>query len=234
MDEGGVSQCKIAGNLSIPISTVNRVIVQFTREVKECTKPHPGCPGSSEKTLRLVKRNVEEDPRCKASDIATQAGVSPRTAVKYLHKLGYYGRAERKKPLLRPANIKRRKDWTREMVDRPMTFWTNVIFSDESRLELFPDSGRVWVWRLSQREFDLKILQPTVKHGGFSVMVWGAIWSDGRSDLVECEANINSAKYVSILHEGLLPIFSSGKMSKVNSLFMEDGETCHSAWAIQH
>ena len=129
--EGGLSQHKI-GNLSIPLSTVNTVIVQFTREDKECTKPHPGCPGPSERTLCLMKRNVEEDPRCKASDIATQAGISPRTAVRYLHKLGYYGRAARKKPLLRPANIKRRKDWAHEMVDRPMTFWTNVIFSDES------------------------------------------------------------------------------------------------------
>ena len=232
--EGGFGQHKIAGNLSIPFSTVNRVIMQFTREDKECTKSHPGRPGCSEKTLRLMKRNVEEDPWCKASEIATQAGVSPRTAVRYLHKLGYYGRAARRKPLLRPTNIKRRKDWAREMVDRLMTFWTNIIFSDESRFTLFPESGRVWVWRLPQQEFDLKRLQSTVKHGGFSVMIWGAIWSDGRSDLVECEANINSAKYVSILHERLLPIFSSGKMNKVNSLFMEDGAPCHSGRVTQH
>ena len=181
-----------------------------------------------------MKRNVEEDPRGKVSDIATQAGVSSRTAVRYLHKLDYYGRAARRKPLLRPANIKRRKDLAREMVDRPTIFWTNVIFSDESRFVLFPDSGRVWVWRLPQEEFDLKRLQPTVKHGGFLVMVWGVIWSDGRSDLVECEANINLAKYVSVLHEGLLPIFSSGKMNTVNSLFMEDGAPCLSAWVTQH
>ena len=64
-------------------------------------------------------------------------------------------------------------------------------------------------------------------------MVWGAMWNDGHSDLVECEANINSTKYVSTLHEGLLPIFSSSKINKVNSLFMEDGETCHSARATQ-
>ena len=105
--EGGLSQCKISENLLILLSTVNRVIVQFLNEGKECTKHHPGHSGPSERNLLLVKRNVEENSRCKASDIVTQADVSPRTAVRYLHKLGYYGRAARKKPLLRPANIKR-------------------------------------------------------------------------------------------------------------------------------
>ena len=105
----GLSQRKISENQSIPLSTVNRVIAQFTRESKKDTNPHSCRPRPSERTLRLFKINVEEDPRCKASVIATQADVSPRTAVRYLHKLGYYGRAARRKPLLRPTNIKCRK-----------------------------------------------------------------------------------------------------------------------------
>ena len=151
--EGGLSQQKISEKLSIPLSTVIRVIVQFTREGKECTSTHPGCPGPSDRTLHLVKRNIKDNPHCKASDIATQAGVSPRTALRYLHKLDHYGRAARNKPLLRPGNIKCRKDWAHEMVERPMAIWNTFIFSD---------SGKVWVWRLCSQEFDIKRFQATV------------------------------------------------------------------------
>ena len=65
-------------------------------------------------------------------------------------------------------------------------------------------------------------------------MLWSATWSDGHSELVECEGNINSAKYVSILQKGQLLIFSSDRMSKVESLFMEDRTPCHTAQPTQN
>ena len=71
------------------------------------------------------------------------------------------------------------------------------------------------------QEFDPKRLKQTVKHGDISIMVRGAIWSDGRSELMECQGNNNSGKYISILKEGLIPIYSSGRMSKNDFLFMK-------------
>ena len=40
--ESGLSQQKISEKLTIPLITINRVIVQFTREGKECISTHPG------------------------------------------------------------------------------------------------------------------------------------------------------------------------------------------------
>ncbi|XP_014770467.1 uncharacterized protein LOC106869302 [Octopus bimaculoides] len=127
-----------------------------------------------------------------------RVNVNPRTSARYVHKRGYYGRPARNKLLLRPANFKRRKDSL-----------TGFEFG----------SGDC------DQEFEVKILQPTMKRCSYSVMVRGAISSNGQSELVNCVGNINSDKYVYILRKGLL-ISSSDDMVKEGSLFMS---SCHMA-----
>ncbi|GFX37614.1 transposable element Tc1 transposase [Trichonephila clavipes] len=52
-------------------------------------------------------------------------------------------------------------------------FWKKVIFSDESKFNIFGSDGRRTVWRKPNTGLDPKNLRPTVKQGGGSVMVWG-------------------------------------------------------------
>ena len=94
-------------------------------------------------------------------------------------------------------------------------------------LHSFLTAVQIWVWWLPSQEFSLRHLQPTVKFGGFLVMVWGAIWTAGRSELVVCDGNVNAEKYISILDQGLLPAFHSGKLRRRSTLFMQDGAPCH-------
>ncbi|XP_029633719.1 uncharacterized protein LOC115209436 [Octopus sinensis] len=179
--KGGVSQCKIAENTRIQHSTVNRAIVQLKSRGKESTSLCPGRPGPSDRTLHFVKRIVEDNPRCKTFYIAKYMDISPGTVVRYLHKLVCYGIAARKNPLLQAANVMRRKG--------SLAFWDTVIFSDVSRLAVFPESCRMCVYCLCNHEIYEKTLQPTMKYGGYFVMFWRAIWSNGQSQLVECDGN---------------------------------------------
>ena len=112
----------------------------------------------SERCLRAVKWSIEKTSRCKAADVAEEVQVSSTTTVRYIHQLGYYGRAAQRKTLLRRANIQRRKKWAKEMANRPLEFWKTVIFSGESQFTQFSESGRVWVCRLPSQEFSLNRL----------------------------------------------------------------------------
>lgn len=73
------------------------------------------------------------------------------------------------------------------MVKRQLAFWENVIFFDKSR---FSESGPVCVWRLCDQEFYVKKMQPTMKHGSYSAMLWGTIWSNGPTELLESDGKI--------------------------------------------
>ena len=130
--QAGLSQRQIVENLEILLSTVNRVLVQFKSEGKESTSPYPGRLQPTERTFCAVKRSVEQNPPTTAADVAKMVEKNPRTIAQYLHALGYCGRAARRKPLLHPFNIERRKQWESEMISKPLEFWDTVVFSDES------------------------------------------------------------------------------------------------------
>ena len=54
-------------------------------------------------------------------------------------------------------------------------------------------------------------------------MIWGAIWTARRFELVICDGNVNAEKQISILDQGLLPTF----LGCHSTLFMQDGAPCH-------
>ena len=59
------------------------------------------------------------------------------------------------------------------MLEKLSSFWESVIWSDESKFNLFGSDGKMMVWTSPHKEFDPKCTVPTVKHGSGSVMVWG-------------------------------------------------------------
>ncbi|GFU73123.1 transposable element Tc1 transposase [Trichonephila clavipes] len=54
--------------------------------------------------------------------------------------------------------------------ETPQQFWNEVIFSDESKFNIFGSDGRRMVWRKPNTSHHPKHTIPTVKHGGGSVM----------------------------------------------------------------
>ena len=96
-----------------------------------------------------------------------------------LRKDGLDGRIARKKPFISSKNKKNRLQFAHNYAGKDFSFWKNVIFTDESKFNIFGSDGRVNVWRKLNQEMDPKHLCPTVKHGGGHLMVWGACSAAG-------------------------------------------------------
>ena len=103
----------------------------------------------------------------------------------------------------------------------PETFWKHVIFSDESKFNLYGPDGVKKMLRipgLPLRDCDIR---PVVKFGGGSIMVWGAITYGGVGPLIKVEGLMNSKQYIHIVNRGY--------HDKSEMIFQQDNDPKHTA-----
>ena len=70
-----------------------------------------------------------------------------------------------KVPLLKKAHVQARLKFAKEHLDDPEEAWEKVIWSDETKIELFGINSTRRVWRKRNAEYNPKNTIPTVKHG---------------------------------------------------------------------
>ena len=75
-----------------------------------------------------------------------------------------------------------------------MEHWSQVLFSDESKFEIFQEKRRKFVRRLANERMIDQCIIPTVKHGGSSVMVWSCFAGDKVDDFVKIEATMKKRR----------------------------------------
>ncbi len=75
-----------------------------------------------------------------------------------------------------------------------MDYWNHVLWSGETKINLFGSDGVKCVWRQPGEEYKDKFVLPTVKHGGGSVMVWGCMSAAGTGELQFNEGTMNANK----------------------------------------
>ena len=115
------------------------------------------------------------------------------------------GRVAAKKPLLRPINKKKRLAWAKKHRNWTSEEWKSVLWTDESKFEIFGSHRRVYVRRRKGERMSAACVVPTVKHGGGSVMVWGCFAGDKVGDLFRVCGILNQNGYHSILQRHAIP-----------------------------
>ena len=130
---------------------------------------------------RAIQRKVKVDRRKSASsvkvEIETEFGIiiSEQTVRRRLHEAEFKGRVARKKPYVDKANRVKRIQYAKKYREQLLCSWDQVLWTDESKFNLFGSDGKVMAWRTPKEAFDPRRTVPTVKHGGGNVKCWGCI-----------------------------------------------------------
>lgn len=137
------------------------------------------------------------------------------------------GRVGTRKPLLRPANKKKRYLWALAHKDLTVEDWRKVLWTDESKFQVFGTNRRIMVRRTPSEKFIPQCLVPTVKHGGGSVFVWGCFSGFGQGDLVQITGILNKEGYKDILRDHAIP--SGLRLIGTNFIMQQDNDPKHSS-----
>ncbi len=121
--------------------------------------------------------------------------------------------------------------FAREHLNDPEEDWENVIWSDETKIELFGKNSTC-VWRRKNAELHPKNTIPTVKHGGGNIMLWGCFSAKGPGRLICVKERMNGAMYREILSENLLPSARALKMKR-GWVFQHDNDPKHTSRAMK-
>ncbi len=227
---------KISKALLISQNTVAKVVQTFKKDgTATISQRRPGRPRKlTPRQECLLMRRVEENRHASSlqlsKEVESQTGViiSRDTIRCTLQRNGMHGCCPQKKPLLKPRHKKASLDFARAHADKDEDYWDSILWSDETKINVFGTDGFKTVWRRKGEEYKEKCMVPTVKHGGGSVLMWGCMSAAGVGELHLIDGIMNSQMYCSILKEKMLP---SLRALGPRALFQNDNDPKHTSKA---
>ncbi len=165
----GESYKKISKALLISQNTVPKVVQTFKKDgTATISQSRPGRPRKlTPRQERLLMRTVEENQHASSlqlsKEVESQTGVtiSRDTIRRTLQRNGMHGCRPRKKPLLKPRHKKARLEFARAHADKDEDYWDSILWSDETKINVFGTDGFKTVWRRKGEEYKEKCMVPT-------------------------------------------------------------------------
>ncbi|GBM14919.1 hypothetical protein AVEN_213263-1 [Araneus ventricosus] len=131
----------------------------------------------SDVAKRKILKEIKIDPKASAVKLAAEISqiigrsVSDKNVRNVIRQAGYKCRVARKKPFISLKNQKKRLEFAKTHHLKTNNFWNKVIFSDESKFNIFGSDGRRTVWESPKPFWIQKILNMVVAPSWFGV-VW--------------------------------------------------------------
>ncbi|KAK3510278.1 hypothetical protein QTP70_032702, partial [Hemibagrus guttatus] len=238
LHQTGKTESAIGKQLGVKKSTVGAIIRKWKTYKTTDNLPRSGAPHKiSPRGVKMIARTVSKSPRTTRGDLVNdlqRAGtkVTKATISNALRHQGLKSCSARRVPLLKPVHVRARLKFAREHLDDPEEDWENVIWSDETKIELFGKNSTCRVWRRKNAELHPKNTIPTVKHGGGDIMLWGCFSAKGPGRLIRVKERMDGAMYREILSKNLLPSARALKMKR-GWVFQHDNDPKHTARATK-
>lgn len=235
MLQNGATQAQVAASFNVARITISRLWNRFQTLNSTADRPRSGRPRvTTPRQDRLIQlrhaRNRFEVPARTAGDIPGLRRISRRTVTRRLQEAGLRSRRPYRGPMLTPRHCRARLQWCRRHLRWRIGDWHQVLFTDESRFTVRHADGRTRVYRrVHERYTDPCVLRHD-RFGGGSVMVWGGIATNRRTELVVIPGNLNAQRYrEDILTPHVLPF-----MQAHGGIFQQDNARPHVARANMH
>ena len=224
----------IAKQLGEKRSTVGAIIRKWKKLQMTANLNRSGAPCKiSPRGVSMILRKVKNQPRTTAQELVDdlkRAGTSvcKATVGNTLRRHDLNSCRARRVPLLKPAHVQKRLKFAYAHLDDAEDSWEKVLWSDETKIELFGHNTTKRVWRKKNDEYIPKNTIPTVKHGGGSIMLWGCFSAHGTGRLHCIKKRMTGAVYCEILGNNLLPSVRALKMGR-GWVFQHDNDPKHTA-----
>ncbi|KAG2467531.1 TC1A transposase, partial [Polypterus senegalus] len=228
--KSGKGYRKKSAALKVPMSTVVSIICKWKKFETTRTLPRAGWPSKlSDRGRRALVREMTKNPMVTLSELqrssVERGEPSRRTSISAaIHQSGLYGRVARQKPLLSKRHMAVNLKFAKRNLKDFQTMRSKILWSDETKIELFGVNARRHVWRKPGTTHHQANTIPIVKHGGGSIILWGA----GTGRLVRIKGKMTAAMYRDILDENLLQSALDPRLGR-RFIFQQDNDPQHTA-----
>ena len=131
----------------------------------------------------MMMRKVRDQPGTTQEELVNDLKAVGTTVTKRTISNHHY--------ITKKAHVKARLKLAKEHLDDPEEAWEKVMWSDETKIELFGINSTRRVWRKRNAEYNFKSTNPPVKHGGGNLRLWGCFSGMGIGRLHRIEGRMN-------------------------------------------